>query len=150
MKRLFFLTIFLFAELALAGQLDYLVYQKDNDIELALKYIGTPSEKIPATMPLVRGSLAKQELVDFSNKIIEARETKNVPLFKSLILQEGIENSKDMLNTMLEQIKDGSLVYGNEGYNYFVTSNTVPDRLLNRFFKNNKNKPQRISFPAVY
>ena len=141
MNRLFFLAIFLFSELALAGQFDYLVYQKDSDIELALKFIGTPSERIPTTMPLVRGSLAKQELLDFSNKIIEARETKNVPLFKSLIHQESLDNSKDMLNAAFEQIQDGSLIYGNENYKYFVTSNPIPDRHIIRFFKKNNNKP---------
>ena len=141
MNKLFFLAILLFSEIAFSGQFDNLVYQKDSDIELALKFIGTPSEKITATKPLVRGNLAKQELVDFSNKIIEARETHNVSLFKSLTHQESLEKSKDMLNATLEQINDGGLIYGNENYKYFVTSNPVTDRYLNRFFKNNKNKP---------
>jgi len=141
MKKLFLLGMFVFSHMAYSGQYDYLLYQKDSDIDLALRFIGAPSEQIPALITRVRGNLAKQELIDFSNKIIEARETNNVDLFTSFVDKESLEKSKNMFNVTLDKIKDGSLIYGNEGHKYFVTSNNVLDRILNRYFKDYKNKP---------
>jgi len=141
MRKLVILLIFMFSETATSGQYSGLIYQESGDIYSALRFIDAPDEKIEILRPLIKGKLADQALVNFSNKIIEARETKNIELFKGLTHQESLDYSKDMLRKIIEQIKDGSLIYGNNNYKYFVTSEPITERMLTRFFGKNVTKP---------
>jgi len=133
--------IFLFSETVASSQFTDLIYQKSENIDSALRFINVPEEKIEILRTLVKGKLADTALVNFSNKIVEARETRNVELFKNYVNQESVNFSPDMLNRMIDKISDGSLIYGNNGYKYFVTSEPISDRVLNKFYSNNINKP---------
>ena len=145
MYKLLIPLVLLFSETVFSSQYDNLLYQKNDDMEAALKFISTPKDKINTIKSVVRGVLGDQKLVGFSNKIIEARETNNVPLFKSLTDQESLEKSEGMLDAVIEQLNDGSLIYGNEGYKYFVTSKPISEHYLNKF-TNNTNKPSIILY----
>ena len=141
MRKLLLLFILLFYRAAIAEQYSHLIYQGTSDTVLALRFIDTPNEKVEILKPLVRGELANQELITFANQIIQARETRNVNLYESLIHQEGLDHSEEILTTIIEKISDGSLMYGGHGYKYFVTSEPIADRLLNKIFRKNVNKP---------
>ena len=149
MYKLLIALILLFSETALAGQYENILYQKNDTLEHALSFIGTPKDKIDQFKSIVHGELADKKLISFSNKIIVARETHNVSLFKSLTDQESLRKSTNILNALIGQINDGSLFYGNEDYKYFVTSRPITDDHLKIFLKNN-NKPSAIIYFYFY
>ena len=62
MYKLLIPLILLFSETTFSSQYDDLLYQKNDDIEFALKFIGTPKDKIDTIKPIVRGELGNKKL----------------------------------------------------------------------------------------
>lgn len=141
MTKFLMCLIILYSQSVTAEQYTDLLYQKSEDMESALRFVGAPEEAIGLLTSFVKGGLADQDLVNFSNRIIEARETRNVELFKKYVNQESLNISQEILNEVIDKIRDGSLIYGNSGYKYFVTSEPISDHVLERFYNNNVNKP---------
>jgi len=141
MSRLLIYLIVMFSQSVTASQYTDLIYQKSEDLASALRFINTPEDKIEKLSGMVKGKLADNAQLNFSNTLIEARETRDVELFMNLVNKESFESPHEMLNKTIDQIRDGSYVYGNSGYKYFVTSEPVPDLVKNRFYSNNINKP---------
>ncbi len=141
MNKVLFLVVLIISQMAFSSPYANLLYQESDDVVSALKFIGTPEEKLELYKDRVRGDLASQDLIAFANRIIKARETRDTALFKNSIDPESVEKSKEIFDRSIDKINDGSLLYGNKGFKYFVTSEPIAERHLNRLFKTITQKP---------
>jgi len=134
---------------AVSDEAENLIYQKSTNLDAALKYVNTPDNKIKHLKHLIKGVLADQHLLRFANKIITARETHNETLILSLVNQESLTKPNKELDRIKGTIKDGSMIYGNKDFRYFVTKAPITAKDsedLKFYFKKNITKPSLILY----
>lgn len=102
------------------------LYQKDDSLINALKFIDTPEDRMETSFVSERGKLAAQNQLSFANKLFSLRKSKDVDMFISL-LSEGTkkqlddDNNKRMLHHHIRKIKDGTFLYGEYDFKFFAT-----------------------------
>jgi len=110
------------------------LYQKQGSIRYALEFIGMPEELIDTTFVSKRGQLANPQQLEFANKLFSVRKSKDVDMFISLLSdgtkkQLNDDNNKRMLHHHIKEVKDGTFLYGEYDFKFFVTFRKVTEKL---------------------
>jgi len=102
------------------------LYQKDDSLINALKFIDTPEDRMETSFVSERGKLADQNQLSFANKLFGLGKSKDVDMFISLLSngtkkQLAYDNNKRMLHHHIRKIKDGTFLYGEYDCKFFAT-----------------------------
>jgi hypothetical protein len=102
------------------------LYQKDDSLIDALKFIDTPEDRMETSFVSKRGKLADQSQLAFANKLFSLRKSKDVDMFISL-LSDGSKkqldehNNKRMVRHHIRKIRNGTFLYGEYDCKFFAT-----------------------------
>jgi len=115
------------------GGVDETLYQKQDSIKNALKFIGTPEERMDTDFVRKHGQLASPRQLEFANKLFGVRKSKNVDMFISLLsdgtkkhLNDG--NNRRMLHQHIKEINAGTFLSGEEDFSFFATFREFTDK----------------------
>jgi len=111
--------------LLVTKKLKNVLYQKQDSISNALEFIGTPEDRMKPALVSKRGQLAGPGQLEFANKLFSVRKSKDVDMYKSL-LSDGTkkllsDSDSKMLQSHIQQIKEGTFLYGKYDCNFFIT-----------------------------
>lgn len=105
-----------------------LLYQQSDSVAEALKFIEVSEDRFVTSLSFVRnrgGKLADQSQLEFADKLFGVRESKDMDTFVSLLsnatrAQLYDDNDKRMLHYYIEEIKNGSFIYGGNDFRFFA------------------------------
>jgi len=133
-----------------AGEAEKLIYQSSSNIEAALRFVGVPNDKVSLfENAVVKGHLADKNLIKIANRLVDAREKRNAKLIEGIVSKESLSKPSRELDEVRQQIKDGTLIYG-EGLRYFVTKASFSQKLVDYNFRNNVKKPSFVLYLNHY
>lgn len=147
MKSIILLLLPLSCLIASDGIKDIL-YTQAVDEALALSFVGVPVDKIEPRKEAIKGELADPELVDFSIKVLNARNEKSRELARTIIHSESlnlIESHPANLQILpfFQLLESGELLYLQSHPKFFITEQKVSNNDLAQFFHHHSAKPTR-------
>jgi len=122
-----------------------MLYQKRNSLNDALVFIEAREDKLESYISSVgeKRELVNQDQLNFANKLFSLRTSKDTEFFISLLSEKANEQLKDdnkngILIHHIEEIKNGTFLYGEYDFKFFAT--------LGKLSKEEHDKLQNVDF----
>jgi hypothetical protein len=114
------------------------LYQGTDSLADALAFIEVPEDRMESSLASVgkKGRLAEGGQLALANKLFSLRQSRNAELFKSLLSDatrrelDGPDDSKQMVRHHLQEIEDGTFLYGEWDVKFFVTFHALTQEEL--------------------
>jgi len=109
------------------------LFQRSDSLADALAFIEVPEDRMESSLVCVRsrGRLADGQQLVFANELFSLRQSKNTERFKSLLSDatrrelDEPDNSKQMVRHHLEEVRNGTFLYGEWDVKFFAAFHTL-------------------------
>ena len=147
MKSMILLLLSLTCLMASEGIKDIL-YTQTADEALALSFVGVPTDGIEKRKEAIKGELADSELINFSMKVLSARNEQNRESANAIIHTDSLDLIEShpanlQILPIIQLLESGGFLYLQSNPKFFVTEQKVSEKELERFFHYHKVKPTR-------
>ena len=105
------------------------LYQGTDSLADALAFIEVPEDRMEVSLASVckRGKLAHAQQLAFANKLFGVRRSRDTERFRSLLSHaterelDGPDNNRQMVRHHMQEVKDGTFLYGEWDVRFFAT-----------------------------